>query len=402
MSFQAQVILVPGNAQTIGPWVNATFRYQQAFKTVSITYNPGPANLCRFPVITIVGGRDEWGRDIAAEVRQACPGATLDLIDVSSPHALRAVLDERVRIGKRLGDVRPEAPALPMGRFVAGLHGRADGEMQDADFKAVEVSKVEAVKLTTNASPQNVARLRQINPDMFIVIRLFEDFRSPAGPRRITAEEFANKFRPNPPGQGPTDFQRFYEQGIRYAEVHNEPNLNNEGFGGSWNSGAEFGAWYLEVIDRLRAWFPDAMWGFPGMSPGAVVPGRPQEMWDFLSQCEDAIAASDWLGVHHYFKDLDEMADGFEHIVGEYRRRWPKKMLMVTEFSNPIKDVPKPVKGQQYVEYYRRTAQIPGVAAAFAYVVSASDAAFQAETWREEDGSITSIAAAVGESLPIL
>ncbi|MCZ7543990.1 MAG: M23 family metallopeptidase [Anaerolineae bacterium] len=295
--------------------------------------------------------------------------------------------------------VPPEVPPLPVGRFVAGLHGRADGPMQEPDFTAVEVSKVEAVKLTTNALPADVTRLRKTNPDMFVVVRLFESFSTPAGPRKITAEEFANKFRPNPPGQSPTDLQRFYEMGVQYYEVHNEPNLTNEGFGqtGSWNSGAAFAAWYLAVIDRLRAWFPDARWGFPGLSPGDVVPGRPMAMWDFLDECEDAIAASDWLGVHQYFKDFAEMEDGFNQIVKRYRRRWPDKLLMVTEFSNPIKGVPKMVKGQQYVTYYRMAEEVPGLGAAFAYVVSASAPEFQDETWREESGAITPIPEAVSK-----
>ncbi len=635
MTFQSQAILVPATPQTVGPWVDATFRYQQAFRGVCVTHDPSPINLRRFSAITVVGGPAVWGRDIAVEVRESCPGALIDCLNASNPHALRRVLEERIGARKRFGDlepaavalqlrwptayprvtqpfrarpeyyrqfacdgrslpghegidirapviggqgakvyacadgvvhavhqtddgnpygahvqinhplgdatyqtvyahlsehsacvrpsdpvaagqligfsgatgnadgphlhlslkkigataagetdfpcdlidptpylywpdlrltptdtlrvraepgtgsailglaapdeeldpldydaavlwdlwqpqawikvrtpfglegycfaqflqivgVEPEAPPLPMGRFMAGLHGRADGAMQEADFRAVAISRVEAVKLTTNASPGDVARLRQINPDMFIGVRLFEDFRSPVGPRCITGAQFAEKFRPAPAGHTPTDFQRFYTQGVRYVEVHNEPNLASEGFGGSWNSGAEFAAWYLEVVERMRAWFPDALFGFPGLSPGAVAPGRPQEMWDFLAGCEAAITASDWLAVHQYFRDFAEMEEGFNRIVGEYRRRWPDKLLMVTEFSNPIQGVPKAIKGQQYVAYYRLAGQIPGVAAAFAYVVSASDPAFQDETWREEDGGITPIPDAVG------
>ena len=638
MAFQPQVILVPATLQTIGPWVNATFKYQQAFRGVHVSHDPSPANLRRFSVITVVGSAAQWGRDILSEVRHAAPHATLDAISAPDPAALRRELDERAAAGHRLGQastaqglqmrwptdypkvtqpfrarpeyyrqfqcegqplpghegidirapviggqgsriyacadgvvytvhqtdddqpygarvrinhtaggatyqtayahltersitvkagdpvaagqlialsgntgnsggahlhltlkrfgatdaretdypcdlidptpylywpnlrltpieplniraepttdsakrglampgeeltpmsahavvlwdiwqpsgwvrvrtaaglegycfaaylqvvgVEPEIPPLPMGRFVAGLHGRADGAMQAADFRAVEVSRVEAVKLTTNASAADVAHLRQLNRDIFITARLFEDFRTPGGqPRAISARVFAEKFRPNPAGQQPTDFQRLYEQGIRYVEVHNEPNLTTEGFGpgGSWNSGAEFSAWFLEVIDRLRAWFPDALWGFPGLSPGAAIPSvRPQEMWDFLAQCAPAIAASDWLGVHQYFANTTEMKDGLEKIVRAYRRHWPDKLLMITEFSNPIKTVSKATKGQQYVAYYQMLEEIPGVGAAFAYVVSASDPAFQSETWREENGAITPIVAAVG------
>jgi murein DD-endopeptidase MepM/ murein hydrolase activator NlpD len=634
MAYHTQVILVPATLAAIGQWVDATFKYQQAFRGVHVAFNPSPTNICRFAVITVAGERDVWGYDVLTHVRRACPEATLDQIDAPEPAALRRALEERVRTGRRFGEmeepapgfrlrwptdyprttqpfganptyysqfkcagrplpghegidirapvfdgqaskiyacaagvvhsvhqtddgkpygarvridhqvgevlyqtvyahlsensilvkpgdpikegqhiaysgstgnlsgahlhltfkkigataagetdypcdlcdptphlywpdlrltpadrlrvrsgpgtahetldiiapgveldpldydadvlwriwhpdswikvrtptgvegycsaeyleimgVEPVAPPLPMDRFVAGLDGRADGPMQEADFKAVELSRVEAVKLQTTASESDVPRLRQINPNVFIVVRLFEDFRSPAGPRKISAEQFAGKFRPNPPGQPKTDLQRFYDQGIRYFEVHNEPNLIIEGLGGSWNSGQEFGAWYLEVIDRLSQWFPEARWGFPGMSPGAAIPQRRQEMWNFLAQCGRAIGASDWLGIHQYFKNIPEMEQGLKDLVYEYRRRWPDKLLIITEFSNPHASVTKATKGQQYATFYRLAGDIPGVGAAFGFVSSASDPQFQAEAWREEDGTISPIVEAV-------
>ncbi|MCZ7543989.1 MAG: hypothetical protein M5R40_10830 [Anaerolineae bacterium] len=103
MAFLAQVILVPATTETIGPWVDATFRYQRAFRGVSVTANPDPENVCRHTVITVVGGTDAWGRDMATEVRQACPDASIDEIDASNPHELRRVLDARAETGARFG-----------------------------------------------------------------------------------------------------------------------------------------------------------------------------------------------------------------------------------------------------------------------------------------------------------
>lgn len=60
--------------------------------------------------------------------------------------------------------------------------------MLDPDFEAVRVGRVEAVKLLSTARPEDVDRLRQINPDMFIMVRLFASFQD----RVVRADEFAS------------------------------------------------------------------------------------------------------------------------------------------------------------------------------------------------------------------
>jgi hypothetical protein len=249
-----------------------------------------------------------------------------------------------------------------------------------------------------------VDALREAIPGVFIMARLYEDFR---GGRRITADQFAQKFMPRSPGQQPSDLQRLYDKGVRYFEVHNEPNLVEEGFGASWASGEDFAAWFVDVVRLLKLWYPEAKWGLPGLSPGPAAPGtRPQDMWAFMDECRPAIALADWLGVHHYFKDMDEMRAGIENIVRAYRRRWPNRLVMVTEFSNPNPTLPKEVKGQQYGAYYDLLEQIQGLAAAFSYVVSGSDPDIRSEYWVTESGAATpivyAVAAAAGAMLGTL
>ena len=48
------------------------------------------------------------------------------------------------------------------------------------------------------------------------------------------------------------DLVPFYSRGVRYFEVHNEPNLVPEGWTQSWSDGQSFGAWFLDVVNRLR------------------------------------------------------------------------------------------------------------------------------------------------------
>jgi hypothetical protein len=235
---------------------------------------------------------------------------------------------------------------------------------------------------------------------MFIVIRVMQVLYDHINKRvrSLTPEEYVRDYRPASGGEPKTDIERFYDMGIRYFELHNEPNLITEGFSGSWDNGREFQQWWLEVRARLMEWYPEACWGFPAMSPGSAVPGtRPEEMWDFLAQCGTAIGKADWLAIHQYWRDINEMEDGIQNIIYEYRRRWPDKLLMVTEFSNPYEDIAKSTKGQQYASYYNLVDDIPGLAAAFSYVSSASDSRFWPEAWREENGSISTIVAAVAQ-----
>ncbi len=79
--------------------------------------------------------------------------------------------------GEDGGEAGPEAPAWAPGKCLIGVHGRADGPLEDADFPPLEEARVEAVKFLASAQPENVDRCRSINPNTFFVARLFADFR---------------------------------------------------------------------------------------------------------------------------------------------------------------------------------------------------------------------------------
>lgn len=272
----------------------------------------------------------------------------------------------------------------PPGKCLVGVHGRADGPMLDPDFEAVRVGRVEAVKLLSTARPEDVDRLRQINLDMFIMVRLFASFRD----RVVRADEFASWVE--------ADMAQFYARGVRYFEVHNEPNLQLEGWTLSWTDGRLFGAWFRDVVVKLRLRFPEAKFGFPGLSPGDNISGQRMNALAFLSGADEAVRGADWVGVHCYWSDEVGLnspgeARGYE----EYRRRFPNQLLFITEYSNPAQSVNPRTKGQQYVRYFKSLRDLPGVGAAFSFVVSAS-AGFAWEVWRLEDGRLTDIPALVG------
>jgi hypothetical protein len=272
----------------------------------------------------------------------------------------------------------------PPGHCLVGLHGRADGRMQPADYPALSQARIEAVKLMSTAAPEDVDALRAFNSRVFLMVRLFASFDG----RHVRPDEFVSWLAP--------DMQQFYQRGVRYFEIHNEPNLRPEGWTTSWNDGREFGNWFLDVRARLKQQFPQALLGYPGLSPGETISGLRMRALDFLDGSDEACRAADWVGLHCYWvseNQLNSAAGGLGYL--EYRRRFPEKVLFITEFSNADPFVDKALKGQQYARYYQHLRSLPGLGAAFSFVVSASSG-FGGETWRLENGSLTAIPGHVG------
>jgi hypothetical protein len=214
---------------------------------------------------------------------------------------------------------------------------------------------------------------------------LFADFKN----RQVRSDEFASWVE--------GDLAQFYAKGVRYYEVHNEPNLQIEGWKFSWQDGREFGRWAMDVAARLKAKFPEAKFGYPGLSPGGSISGQRVDSWAFLGQGDEAARALDFMCCHCYWLDDGGMlaADG-GLVYEEYRRRYPNKLLFITEFSNPNAQQDTRAKGGQYVNYYKRLRSLPGLGAAFSFVLSAS-AYFPNEAWRMEDGTLTEIPKVVGQ-----
>ena len=161
-------------------------------------------------------------------------------------------------------------------------------------------------------------------------------------------------------------------------------------------TGAAFGAWFIDVVNRLRPVFPEARFGFPGLSPGDSIPGMRMAALDFLTGADAACRAADWVGIHCYWVSEAEMNSAAGGLgFADYRNRFPDKLLFITEFSNPTPDTDKQTKGQQYQRYYKLLRGLPGLGAAFSFVVSASFG-FASETWRDESGLATQIPGLVG------
>ncbi len=368
-------------------WVAAARDYVLKFGA-NLTSDPDSGGRYMTPhqVVIIAGAPNGYPAqgDIQQWYRRNYPSIRIDYLSAQSPAAFRSQLRKRIDANDPLAPLAPDFRRVwPAGVCLAGLHGRADGRMQAADFDVVAQARMEAVKLMSTAAPEDVDRLKAIRPDVFVMVRLFANFEN----RVVAAEDFAQWVT--------HDMGRFYQRGVRYYEIHNEPNLKVEGWMRSWQNGREFGAWWLTVRNRLKSLYPEAKFGWPGLSPdGFPMPERTNDM-QFLRDAAEAVRAADWLGLHCYWRDEAEMnADAGGMGFREYRRQFPDKLLFVTEFSNPTHNVDSAAKGAQYVRYFRATRNEPGLGAVFAFVVSAS-ANFPHEAWRFEDGQISGIVAPV-------
>ncbi len=269
-------------------------------------------------------------------------------------------------------------------KCLVGAHARVGQPLQDEDLNLISLARLEAIKLELNESLDTIERLRALDPEMFIVVRTTGDFSGEA----ISAESYFTSIENN--------FGRLYRAGIRYFEILSNPNLQNAGWRRSWRDGLEFGQWFNKLSHLIKARFHDAKVGFPGLSQGELVPGWRADDAQFLNEAESAVQNADWVGLNCYWTDqasLKERKKGRAFEV--YRDRFPGKVLMITEFCNPIQSVAERTKADQYAEFYRMVRSQPGIAAAFAYALSAVRD-HDAIAWRSEISDGTEFAGLIG------
>jgi murein DD-endopeptidase MepM/ murein hydrolase activator NlpD len=266
------------------------------------------------------------------------------------------------------------------GRALMGAHGRVGGPLEEADISTVAAARLEAVKIHLDESRETIERLRAINPGILLTTRVSADF----SVGEVTPARFLAAVEP--------DFGRHYRLGVRHFEIHANPNLQIEGWRRTWGGGAEFGGWFRSVAGSLRQSYPDAQLGFPGLSAGGPLAGLRADWSEFLDEAEEAVQAADWVGVNCSWSDPSEMMSLEGGLLfEEYRRRYPDKLIFITEFSNPSSGSQGRTKGQQYLEFFRTARESRGVGAGFAFALSAA-AGYEAVVWRRNDGASTGVA----------
>jgi hypothetical protein len=277
------------------------------------------------------------------------------------------------------------ASAVPWGKCLAGLGMGNPQPLTPGQLLLVNKAKLESFKTLTLPDPdenkQLIAQLKKIRADMFITTRLF--FSVDVGSK--------NKFSP----QNFVDFVNngltaCYQAGVRYFEVHNEPNLEIEGMNWNWTTGADFGNWLQQVLNLLKPRFPEAKWGYPGLSPQPNVDA-------FLDGSAAAANACDWIGVHCYWQQPPNQPpypingdNAGMYWRAKFKSRFPNKLLMITEFSNNSAAVPAADKASQYASYVKMLRTEPNVGAVFAFALNWPGQDHNREGW-EFNGSETAI-----------
>jgi hypothetical protein len=255
--------------------------------------------------------------------------------------------------------------AVPWGKCLAGLGMGNPQPLTAGQLKLIGDAKLEAFKVLTLPDPdenkQMIAQLKNIRSDMFIVARMF--FSVDVGSKtRFSPQNFADFCMNGLTG--------CYQAGVRYFEVHNEPNLEIEGMNWNWANGAEFGTWLQQAINILRPRFPEAKWGYPGLSPQPNTDA-------FLDGSAAAANACDWIGVHCYWQQpvnqppfpMNGDNAGY-YWRAKFKPRFPNKMLMITEFSNNSAGVSPNDKGTQYADYIKLLRTESNIGAAFGFALN--------------------------------
>jgi lysozyme len=270
------------------------------------------------------------------------------------------------------GHLKSEIHALP------GLHGPADpgwGWVPPA-FDAITQSKVHAVKvLAPDVQLADLAGLHGVNGGPFILARLFNaqmGQQQGDGTPEAAALWFANQVAD--PGDGNSPMNRAYNAGVRYFEVHNEPNLVAEGLGTNWADGDGFARFFQTAVALLKPRYPGAKFGFPGLSPGAARAGvRPITTDIFWTQAQPAIVQADFVGCHVYWgREGVSLADALAQLE-QVCDRFADRRVLCTEFSNNDPAVTRQDKAAQYSQFYTACQALPSnLGAMFAYVLSSN------------------------------
>ncbi|MEJ2488128.1 MAG: M23 family metallopeptidase, partial [Anaerolineales bacterium] len=178
---------------------------------------------------------------------------------------------------------------------LVGINIRVGGSMQEVDFNVADQARIEAARIYNHTSARTIQRLRQINPEMFFLARMTHAFDN----GRISGKQWAEAMK--------SDFNRLFEQGVHYFEIQYAPNLAQFGWRTAWTSGEEFAGWWMDAVANLGKSFPEARFGFPGISPGEQVPGKRMDAEVFMDGADQAMVRADWLGVHCFWRAEGEM-----------------------------------------------------------------------------------------------
>lgn len=280
------------------------------------------------------------------------------------------------------------AGGLPAG--VGVLAGA--GPAHPLDLQAFERCRLNLIRLRVGVNPaEDVGSWRDAGASM-VILQLLSPLPSQAP---TSPGEFVEAFS--------SEIARFLDQGVRYLEVHDEPNRVDRGAGISWQDGAAFAAWFREVAARLRDRFGDAVkLGFPALAPSRLPrpdPSAPVDDLTFLEPCRDALAEADWAALHLYWRTVEEMRafDGPLQALRMYLEPFADQDFIVTEFANVNPELASTVRGDQYAEFYTTMAQYDRILGVCGFLLHAEDPRYAPLAWLDADGHPRAMVARIAD-----
>jgi hypothetical protein len=263
------------------------------------------------------------------------------------------------------------ADPLPLGHCRIGLHASADPGIQEAEFQEFAALRPGIIKVLSFHEGAAIARLAREHPDASFVVRSILAF----GGRNIGPEQFVTDTL--------SDTRRALDALAGrdvVVELHNEPNIIQEGLGASWTDGASFAAWWLDVLARYRQALPGVRFIYPGLSPGSTVSNLKQDHIQFLEASRGAVDAADGLAVHIYWSAVYPMKTAIG-VLDDYISRFRFKPIWVTEASNNKAGTTVAQKANQYLQFWQELQSRATVQGVTYFVASASSPDFKEEIW---------------------
>jgi len=264
----------------------------------------------------------------------------------------------------------PDEPTL-YGKALIGLHASADPGISDAEIGEFHAMRPGIIKVLSFHDPEAIRKLVANEPNAKWIVRAFLSF----GGRNITPAQFLNDTI--------SDVKRTLDllHGKDVViELHNEPNLKDEGLHSSWADGAGFNTWWLELLRLYRDALPGRRFIFPGLSPGHSVSDIKQDHIFFIESCREAVEAADGLAVHIYWSKVYAMSTALG-VLDDYIARFQFRPMWVTEASNNKDDTSASKKAQEYLKFWNELQKRPTVQGVTYFVASASNSVFASEVW---------------------
>ena len=263
-----------------------------------------------------------------------------------------------------------------------GVNARNDVRFTDGDYRLLRAARIETLKMMSHTDLSVYKRLRSDFPSLELIVRLFDD-------------RVRNRSRPDPGSfvdRMLPVIQSLKPYVVKY-EIHNEPNHADgiEGWGASDADARSFLSWYMSVLRSLKKACPWARFGFPGLALN-----WPHRDLEWLSICQEAVRASDWLGCHCYWQYGNMLSDEWGLRFKLYHQRFSTTPIEITEFGDSTPNLTPDEMATRYVRYYQELNRYPYLNSASAFIASSPDPAWAPFAWMRTEGQMMPVVGAVG------